>query len=218
LDADTVAIGCKGMKEEAMKNPTAPDPDVGVVLSMPRPTPDWKAQTLEYVYLLGGTMWMGVQAATVLLIIPFLAQSTGQSIEAARLVVGVLELLGYVATGAAGILLIITVGMHFLRLRTPAVVLSQLILILLMTAVAVLPHLMMIPKLSSILRLDQVTGEGLNGANLNLVVQSTSGLGIMGLLHLFFGALLVSMGTRRCYRYPKSKLEEIPVWPGEDDR
>ncbi len=51
----------------------------------------------------------------------------------------------------------------------------------------------------------------LSGDQLSDLMGSLTGLGAMGMLHLFFGALLVAMGTRRCYRYPQSELEDTEM-------
>ena len=201
-----------------MKTPPSPDPDIGLVVSMPRPVPDWGAQVLEYVYLLGTTLWMGVHSASVLLVVPLLADHAGESVPLARAIVGIFEMLGFVTSGAAGLLLIATLGMQVLKLRTPQAVLIQLILVLLMTVVAVLPHLMLVPKLSSALRAASLPPSAADeppvGASesLTALLASLRGLGAMGMLHLFFGALLVGLGTRRCYRYPHSEVAPALDW------
>ena len=39
------------------------------LISMPRAVPDWPGQVLEYVFLLGATLWLGIHASTALGII-----------------------------------------------------------------------------------------------------------------------------------------------------
>ncbi len=195
-----------------MKTPPSPDTELGLVISLPRPVPDWGAQVLEYVYLLGTTLWMGVQASGVLLIVPILTQRASASGELSVVLVTIFEMLGYVASAAAGLLLLATLGMHVLKLRTASGILVQLILILLMTIVAVVPHLWIVPKLSSFARMLPLhateTGEPSQGHA--LLMSHLTGLGAMGMLHLIFGALLVGLGTRRCYRYPRAEAQDPP--------
>jgi hypothetical protein len=168
---------------------------------LPRPIHDWKSQILEYLFLLGITLWLGAHASSALLVAPLVTKITQPSLEMARLLIGLIEILGYVATLASAVLLFTTVGMHMTELRERRTILIQLSLILVMTVIAILPMLVILPKLSSMLRTAALTSEGLPTDAGAVLFGAVSGLGLMGLLHLFFGAILVTFGVRRCYRY-----------------
>ncbi len=80
-------------------------------------------------------------------------------------------------------------------------VLFQLSLILVMTVIAILPLVIILPKLSAMLRAAAISDTGLPTDAGAVLYGAVSGLGLMGLLHLFFGSILVTFGVRRCYRY-----------------
>jgi len=180
-----------------------------LIYPLPRPVPDWAAQILEFTYLLGATLWMGVHASAALLTAPLVARSPEVSIDMARLLVWLLESLGYVAAIAAGILLLAVLGMHLFALRRPATILVMLALVLIMTALAVGPQLWLIPKVSSQLRLAALDPDAAGGQTRAALVLAIRGMGLMGMLHLFFGAILVGLGARRCYRYPRDEMAQL---------
>ncbi|MCK4305901.1 MAG: hypothetical protein KAY24_16810 [Candidatus Eisenbacteria sp.] len=177
-------------------------PGGGIVLSMPRPVPNWSGQILEYLFLLGATLWLGVHGSTALLTIPLLAKSAAPSFEVARLMIWLLEVTLYAATIASVLLLLSTLGMHALGLRPPRTILLQLVFILLMTLAAIGPQLWIVPKLSSLLRMAALSLEGPGLEARNVLAQATAGVGAMGLLHVFSGAVLLSLAVRRAYCYP----------------
>jgi hypothetical protein len=181
------------------------------LISMPRAVPDWPGQVLEYVFLLGATLWLGIHASTALLTAPLIARSAEPTFEIIKLLIWLLEALGYTSTVVSGILLLTTLGMHLLKLRTQTAVLVQLGLVLFMTVAAIVPQLWIVPKLSSLLRLASLAPEATGGAGSDALVITTTGLGTMGLLHLLFGSILVAMATRRCYRYPRSEEPQLSV-------
>ncbi len=189
-------------------------PQQAMLYSLPRPVPDWAGQTVEFVYLLGSTLWMGVHASATLLTIPLISRSGSVSLETGRLMVWLLESLGFVAAIAAGLLLLTILGIHLLRLRRPVTVLVMLVLVLLMTVLAVGPQLWFIPKIASQLRMAGLEADAAGRQIREAMLLATQGMGLMGMLHLFFGAILVGLGARRCYRYP---LEELPVIQSECD-
>jgi hypothetical protein len=188
-----------------MVQQTPLSPEHGTLLSLPRPVPDWTGQVLEYLFLLGTTLWLGVHGSTALLTAPLLVRSAAPSLEATRLMIWLLENLTYAGTIAAVVLLLTTLGMHLTGLRSPRAVLLQLVLILLMTLAAVGPQLWILPKLSAILRAAAVAPEGQQPEVISVLTRATAGLGSMGLLHLLFGAILVSLAARRCYHYPQGQ-------------
>lgn len=175
-----------------------------MVYSLPRPVPDWAAQILEFTYLLGATLWMGVHASAALLTAPLIGRAAGVSADAGGLLVWLFESLGYVAAIAAGILLLAVLGMHLFRLRRPATILVMLALVLIMTFLAIGPQIWLIPKLASRLRLASLEPGAAGAAMRDVLLPAIKGMGMMGLLHLFFGAILVTLGARRCYHYPRS--------------
>ncbi len=181
-------------------------PSGAMIYPLPRPVPDWAAQILEFTYLLGATLWMGVHASAALLTAPLVARSPEVSIDMARLLVWLLESLGYVAAIAAGVLLLTVLGMHLFALRRPATILVMLTLVLIMTALAVGPQLWLIPKVASQLRLAALAPDTFSGQTHGALVLAIRGMGLMGMLHLFFGAILVALGARRCYRYPRDEM------------
>jgi hypothetical protein len=191
-------------------------PTGAVIYPLPRPVPDWAAQILEFTYLLGATLWMGVHASAALLTAPLAARSPEVSIAMGRLLVWLLESLGYVAAIASGILLLAVLGMHLFALRRPVTILLMLSLVLVMTALAVGPQLWLIPKVASQLRLAELEPDAAAGTTIReALLLAIRGMGLMGLLHLFFGAILVTLGARRCYRYPRDEMAQFspPVDP-----
>jgi hypothetical protein len=64
------------------------DPSDKGLLSMPRPVPDWTGQALEYFFLLGTTLWLGVHGSSALLTAPLLTRTAAPSEEMARLIMG----------------------------------------------------------------------------------------------------------------------------------
>lgn len=197
-----------------MANQNSLDLDSGMLLPFPRPVPDWSAQILEYLYLVGVTLWIGVHGSTALLTAPLITKTAAPSVDVARLLIWLLESLGYAATIASAILLFTTLGMHLLRLRTPSMILLQLALILFMTVLAIAPQLWIVPKLSSLIRTASLLGEGLKAEPGDVLVLATAGLGTMGLFHLVFGAMLLALATRRCYRYMGTQLLQFSPLDG----
>lgn len=189
-----------------MKSGNRQIPVQAVVYSLPRPVPDWAAQFLEFTYLLGATLWMGVHASAVLLTAPLIARAADVSADAPTLLVWLLESLGYVAAIAAGILLLTVLGMHLFRMRRPTTVLLMLALVLVMTFLAVGPELWLIPKVASRLRLASLEPDAVGERTREALALAVKGMGLMGILHLFFGAILVALGARRCYRYPRDEM------------
>ncbi len=189
-----------------MKSGSRQVPVQAVVYSLPRPVPDWAAQILEFTYLLGATLWMGVHASAALLTAPLIARASDVSSDAPVLLIWLLESLGYVAAIAAGVLLLTVLGMHLFRLRRPSTVLLMLALVLLMTFLAVGPELWLIPKVASRLRLASLEPDAVGESTRATLFMAVKGMGLMGLLHLFFGAILIALGVRRCYRYPREEL------------
>ena len=173
-----------------------------MLYSLPRPVPDWAAQILEFTYLLGATLWMGVHASAALLTAPLIGRAAGVSADAGSLLVWLFESLGYVAAIAAGILLLTVLGMHLFRMRRPTTILLMLALVLVMTILAIGPQLWLIPKVASRLRLASLDPSEAGAATRDALLMAVKSMGPMGLLHLFFGAMLVALGARRCYRYP----------------
>jgi hypothetical protein len=189
-----------------MSSGTRQFPTEAVIYSLPRPVPDWAAQVLEFTYLLGATLWMGVHASAALLTAPLAARAPEVPIEMARLLVWLLESLGYVAAIGAGILLLTILGMHLFAMRRPAVIVMMLMLVLIMAALAVGPQLWLIPKVASQLRLAGLNPDTYSGKTREALLIAIRGMGLMGMLHLFFGAILVALGARRCYRYPRDEM------------
>lgn len=183
----------------------------GDIVSFPRPVPDWLGQILEYLYLLGATLWLGVQAASTLLIAPLIARNTAPTLESTRLVLWLLENLGYVATIASAILLLTIAGMHLLKLRSSRTILLQLFLVLVMTLTALSPMLMLVPKLSSLIRVAAITQTSLADSTHEVIAQLTLALGSMGLLHLVSGSVLIALAVRRRYSYPRGTVVPLHI-------
>lgn len=192
-----------------MTEDTSPLAMEGHIVSFPRPVPDWLGQILEYLYLLGATLWLGVQATSTLLIAPLVARHTTPSLESTRLVLWLLENLAYVATIASAILLLTIAGMHLLKLRSPRMILLQLFLVLVMTVTALGPMLMLVPKLTSMIRVAAITQTNFADSSREVITQVTLALGSMGLLHLVSGAMLIALAVRRRYYYPQGAV--VPI-------
>ena len=178
-----------------------PQPNWELVHSLPRPIHDWKSQILEYLFLLGVTLWLGTHSTSTLLVAPLVIKISQPSLDLARLLTGLIEILGYVATLSSGLLLFTTVGMFMMQMRTRRTILLQLSLILVMTVIAILPLLILLPKLSELARAAAISGDGMPAETVAILTSTVTGLGLMGLLHLLSGSILVTFGVRRCYRY-----------------
>jgi len=182
-------------------NQQIPHTNWGLVHSIPRPIPDWNAQILEYLFLLGVTLWMGAHTTSALLVAPLVLKVSPPTLEMSLLLIKLIENLGYIASAASGILLLTTVGMHLMQLRSRRTILLQLGLILVMTIAAVLPILWLVPKLTALLRMAALADGQMPETSLDVLTRIVAGIGTVGALHLFFGAILASLGVRRSYRY-----------------
>ncbi len=177
-------------------------PDGGLLISLPRPIPHLPGQFLEFTYLLGVTLWMGVHGATAMVTAPLLSQPGALSLELGAHLIHLLELLAYLASIASAVLLLTILGMHLLHLRPPRLILLQLGLVFFMTVTAIGPQIWLVPKLASLLRGAQLAPEGLSVQTQDALGLAVSGLGLMGMLHLITGAVLVAFATRRWHTYP----------------
>ncbi len=178
-----------------------PDINWSLAHSIPRPIPDWNAQVLEYLFLLGLTLWLGAHATSSLLVAPLIIKNAQSTLAMTTLLISLIENLGYIASFSSGILLLTTVGLHLLQLRTRTTILLQLGLILVMTLAAVVPLIWLIPRITALLRFAALNEGTMPQDSIEVLSRTVTGLGAMGVLHLMFGAILSALGIRRCYRY-----------------
>jgi hypothetical protein len=174
----------------------------------------WAAMAIETSHQVVLALWTGGVLFTASLVVPTLLSSLENAAEAARLSLSLLDRVAILGCGAGSFLLLTTLLMHLLTLRTRALILSQLGLVLVLTAIPTLLQAVVAPRLFELLRLHPrlfVAGaeaaalerfRGLFGVYLALLL-AQAGIGIS----------LMLGGIRRWYRYAPAKARpEPPPW------
>ncbi len=164
------------------------------------PVPDWRLQAIEYAFLLTSSAWVGSFSWSAMVVLPRIA-SIAEPMLAARLIASLLEWLAAFSTIAATVLLLSTFGMYLAALRRKPVLLLQLILVFLMVASAVVPSVWVAPRLGSLARMAALGMEPQAAQAGKAVEAVVATLRPLGFVHAVAGALLITTGSRKWFRY-----------------
>lgn len=173
------------------------------ILRLPRTrTLSWSAVSLEFVHLLILALWVGGSTAIASLALPALLETGANPQAVSRTALDLLGRLSLLGCGAGSFLLLTTLLMHLLTLRTVRLILAQAIILLAMTAIAVALQIWLAPELYRLLRVDpEIFSDPALSSSLerfqDLFTLYVSAL----LLQSLLGAVLLSAGVRRWYRY-----------------
>jgi putative copper export protein len=174
----------------------------------------WASVSLEYSHQLVLALWVGALATVGFLATPSLYGSLRDPTEAAWASLDLSMRLNFLAGGAGAFLLLTTLLMYLLALRTSAATFLQMGLLLGMTLAAVVNHVAVAPKMAELLRanpdlMTQVPRSAEVGRYGGLSQISAALLGVQMLL----GASLLFLGVRRWYRYVQPQPPEHRTFP-----
>lgn len=183
--------------------PEAQQPEPGKVISLPRTrSVSWAGVGLEGAQQVLAGLWVGGLVTTVGLAVPALLTAIPHPAEAGR---ASLELLGHLAMlgcGAGSLLLLNTLLMHLLTMRSTRAILLQAGLILGMTLIAVAAQAFLAPLLAGLMR-DHP--DLFQRADADPHLSRFRGIFILFasllLVQAMLGVVLLLMGSRRWYRY-----------------
>lgn len=183
--------------------PEAQQPEPGKVISLPRTrSVSWTGVALEGAQQVMAGLWVGGLVVTAGLAVPALLTSIPIPGEASR---ASLELLGHLAMlgcGLGSLLLLNTLLMHLLTMRSTRAILLQAGLILGMTLIAVAAQAALAPLLSDLMRLNPDLFQRPD-ADPHLSRFHAIFILYVSLLlvQAMMGVALLLMGSRRWYRY-----------------
>jgi putative copper export protein len=161
----------------------------------------WIPVTLEFTHQLIVACWTGSLVGLGFVVVPGLYGTLRDPNEAAWSVLDLIMRLDFMAGGAGAFLLLTTLLMYVLALRTSRATLTQTGILMAMTAAAVTNHVVVAPKMAELLRAapDLLTGTDL-AARGRFDELTRIGMGLLG-LQIALGASLLFLGVRRWYRY-----------------
>jgi hypothetical protein len=161
----------------------------------------WVPVALEFTHQLMVACWTGSLVGLAFVVVPGLYGTVRDPNEAAWSCLDLTMRLDFMAGGAGAFLLLTTLLMYLLALRTSAATLTQTGILMSMTAAAVGNHVLVAPKMAALLRStpDLLTGTDLI-ARSRFEDLTRIGMGLLG-LQIVLGASLLFLGVRRWYRY-----------------
>jgi hypothetical protein len=189
-------------------------PSPGKILPLPRTRRlSLTAMALEAGHQIVLALWIGALVAISSLAVPCLLDAVSDPVLASRAALDLLSKISFLGCGAGSFLLLTTLLMHLLNLRSTRCALAQAGLILAMALVATAVQVYLAPEMSRCLRthpdLFQQAGQDaehfrfLFGVHLALL-----------LLQALFGITLLLMGVRRWYAYVTERPERPELfWP-----
>ncbi|MCA9727063.1 MAG: DUF4149 domain-containing protein [Candidatus Eisenbacteria bacterium] len=161
----------------------------------------WVPVALEFTHQLVVACWTGSLVGLSFVVVPGLYGTLRDPNEAAWSCLDLIMRLDFIAGGAGAFLLLTTLLMYLLALRTSRATLTQTGVLMAMTAAAVANHVLVAPKMAALLRTapDLLTGTDLvtRGRFDDL---SRMGMGLLA-FQIVLGASLLFLGVRRWYRY-----------------
>jgi len=172
------------------------------VISLPRTRRlAWASVALEYAHQLILAFWVGGLAAVGLLAVPSLFTSITAPTDAAWAGIELLLKTSFLGAGAGAFLLLPTLLMHLLSLRSIRATLVQTTVLLGMTFAAVTLYVAVAPPLEDLLKTDTTLFTDPTGAGAKRFV-SLHRLGdLLVWAQIALGASLLLLGVRRWYRY-----------------
>ena len=178
-------------------------PVVGKVLAFPRTRRlSWTSLALEFGHQLVLALWIGTLVSIASLAVPSLLEATQDTSLGARVILDLLARISFLGCGAGCFLLLTTLLMQLVSIRSTQAALAQAVLILGMTGIATAAQLWLAPSLSTILR-DHPDLFQNRSPSLELL-HFRSGLTVylsLLLTQAFLGAAQMLLGIRRWYRY-----------------
>jgi hypothetical protein len=185
------------------------------VVSLPRTRRlSWAAMTIETTHQVVLALWTGGVLLTASLVIPSLLAGLDDPEAAARLALSLLDRIGLLGCGAGSFLLLTTLLMHLLTLRNRAVIISQLTLVLVLTAIPTLLQAVVAPRMFDLLRTVPDLFTAPTDAPALREFRRLLGLYLAMLLAQGgLGVALMLGGIRRWYRYvPHRSDPEAGPW------
>ncbi len=196
-----------------MPQPQKPSP--GKVIPLPRTRVlSWSAMLVESSQQLVLAVWIGSLTAVAALAVPTLLTNPRDPAEAVRIALDLLGKIGFLGCGAGSFLILITLLMYQLAMRSVRGTLAQLAMLLVMTGIAVGLQVWLAPAISTLVRSlpDLFSAEHppaeaarfrtLFGAYLALLVGQA-----------LVGSGLLLTGVRRWYRYLATGTSREIFWP-----
>jgi putative copper export protein len=188
-------------------------PSPAKVISLPRTRRlSWASVTLEYAHQLVLALWFGGLAAIALLAAPSLLSTLAEPREAAWAALELVLKTSFLGAGAGAFLLLTTLLMHLLALRSVRATVLQTAFLLAMTFAAVTLYVAVAPPMEDLLR-GEPSILAADRANAGLVhfraLHRLSDL-LVG-VQLFLGATLLVLGVRRWYRYVPTGLHRATM-------
>lgn len=161
---------------------------------------------LEFAHSLVLMLWVGSLAGFCLIAVPVLSSSLPSKDLAARAILAILERTAFLGCGAGAFLLLTTLLMHVASLRRMRATIVQMLLLLGMTAAAVVSQIALTPRIQSLLadlrRGDLAIGSAaLDGAFRTLLATT---LWLLS-LQIAAGIGVLLFAVRRWYRYLPSR-------------
>jgi hypothetical protein len=107
---------------------------------------------IEFAHALILMLWVGSLAGFAAVVVPTLMASLPSREMAASAILAIFEQTAFLGCGAGAFLLLTTLLMHLFSLRAVRTTLAQMILLLVMTAAAVVSQVLLAPKLTALIR------------------------------------------------------------------
>ena len=187
-------------------------PAVGKILAFPRTRRlSWTALALEFGHQFVLALWIGSLTAIAGLAVPSLLEAAQDTHQGARVILDLLARISFLGCGAGCFLLLTTLLMQLLSIRSTHAALIQAALILAMTGIATTAQLALAPSLSGILRDHPDLFDGRSAPPELLRFRSGLTLYVSLLLaQALLGAAQMLLGIRRWYRYVAVRAPRPP--------
>lgn len=160
-------------------------------------------------------IWVGALAAVASLAVPSILDGGIDPVLEVRISLDLMGKLATLGCGAGGFLLLLTLLMYQLSMRTARGTLFQVLLLLSMTGMATALQVWLAPALSGMLRMtpDLLTAGATGAGAAHFRVLLGAYLALL-LVQALIGAGLLLTGIRRWYRYvPASAAKTDFFWP-----
>ena len=182
----------------------------GKILTLPRVRKTSLSLTLiEFSHALVLMLWVGSLAGFALIVMPSLPYSLPNRELAVQATLAILERSAFLGCGAGAFLLATTLMMHLLALREARAVVVQIALVLVMSLSAILPQILIAPRITDLLHslpAPLATLSVTDPSRLELARLLGIGTGLH-LLQIVAGAIVLLFAVRRWYRYVPERRE-----------
>jgi hypothetical protein len=190
-------------------------PEAHRVIPLPRTRRlSMAAMVLEAAHQVLLALWTGSLVFAASLAVPAILAGVPDAGQAVRLSLEMLGRLGLLGCGTGSVLLLTTLLMHLLTLRDPRTILGQVILILLMTAIATWQQVYLAPRAWELLRAAPELAVASAPAELQQIRSLLGTYLALLLAQAMLGLALMLAGLRRWYRYvPAPGVRHDFFWP-----